>query len=431
MLNPGSKVAQETISIFNKGSYCFGDEKQKLLKNNLKAHTILTPHSSLPPLKSTPNRGNAQRILIFQGSSFEAAQWLLSETSSICVLDFASDSHPGGGWRGNQVGTQEEALCRQSDLGLRLEQHFELCSASKFMPSKSVVYLPVINVIRTNKNELISQPFQVSVVAAALRSSGDDVSYIRDKVQGVLRVAAYEDKSSVVLGAWGCGAFGNDTEIVAQVMIEQISNTNSFECAIFAIPKGNNFDIFYRALEEYYRVRSPTSVSNDFVVYSNKKVVPFSNPSSTLTINQDVKWLVLGTLLNESNFIEKFLDELQISSQQIKRDPKKYARMMLKAVKCACLTQISRDDIFESSLIERLWHILPPRTSLSDELTENVTTLSMSSNEMKGKAECSESSSICSPQLELSSSESDLRTCFLVSSKDIVNTYAARLVSEK
>eukprot|EP01046_Picozoa_sp_COSAG06_P067868 COSAG06_NODE_17784_length_921_cov_1.879562_1_plen_198_part_10 len=75
--------------------------------------------------------GPAGALTLFAGGSFEAALWLLdgaaAEDSAEAarrplVLDFASDSNPGGGWRGKQQGTQEESLCRQSNLGLAAEK---------------------------------------------------------------------------------------------------------------------------------------------------------------------------------------------------------------------------------------------------------------------------------------------------------------------
>ena len=53
--------------------------------------------------------------------SFECCIRLVSLGLQPVVLDFASGTNPGGKWRGKQVGTQEESLCRRSNLGLLLE----------------------------------------------------------------------------------------------------------------------------------------------------------------------------------------------------------------------------------------------------------------------------------------------------------------------
>ena len=54
--------------------------------------------------------------------SFECVIRLIKLGHNPVVLDFTSGTNPGGGWRGKQTGTQEESLCRRSNLGLLLEK---------------------------------------------------------------------------------------------------------------------------------------------------------------------------------------------------------------------------------------------------------------------------------------------------------------------
>ena len=58
------------------------------------------------------------------------------------VLDFASGSNPGGSWRSKQQGTQEETLCRQSNLGLLLEKE-------KYpIPNDGAIYVKKVKVTK-------------------------------------------------------------------------------------------------------------------------------------------------------------------------------------------------------------------------------------------------------------------------------------------
>ena len=67
-------------------------------------------------------RGNADcPVEVVSVGAFEAL--VQAGAAGGCVLDFASDSNPGGSWRSKQQGTQEEELCRCSSLGICLEGH--------------------------------------------------------------------------------------------------------------------------------------------------------------------------------------------------------------------------------------------------------------------------------------------------------------------
>ena len=140
-----------------------------------------------------------------------------------CVLDFASDSNPGGSWRSKQQGTQEEALCRASSLGLKLEAHFADVGAGGYMPGKeSCVYVPEVAVFWVKDSGWLVPAIPCAVVAAALRDVGGDVGALRRKVRSVLVTAAAHGHSRLVLGAWGCGAFGNDPALVAAAFRDEV-----------------------------------------------------------------------------------------------------------------------------------------------------------------------------------------------------------------
>ncbi|KAI9339440.1 hypothetical protein DFJ73DRAFT_846619 [Zopfochytrium polystomum] len=167
---------------------------------------------------STPSRAPRHRPT----RSAAATSHRASSPSSPLVLDFASDTTPGGGWRGGQQGTQEESLCGRSTLGLALE-HAAAAAGSYPIPAFGAVYVPDVAVVQlqpsagtTATTATTGGVFWCSAVAAALRANGADAAYVAAKVDGVLRVARARGHDEVVLGAWGCGAFGGDAEAVAR-----------------------------------------------------------------------------------------------------------------------------------------------------------------------------------------------------------------------
>ena len=140
------------------------------------------------------------------------------------VLDFASDSNPGGSWRSKQQGTQEEALCRASTLGLKLEAHFAETGSGGYMPGKeSCVYVPDVAVFWAKGHNWLVPAIPCAVVAAALRDVNGDAGALRRKVRSVLvTAAAAHGHRRLVLGAWGCGAFGNDPALVAAAFRDEV-----------------------------------------------------------------------------------------------------------------------------------------------------------------------------------------------------------------
>jgi len=104
------------------------------------------------------------------------------------------------------------------------------------MPALSLVYASDVVVFRTSEYKLIEQPFWVSVVAGALRSTSK--AEICQKVDGVFRLACSKGHQSLVLGAWGCGAFGNDPADVSAAMADAARKWGPyFEHIVVALPK--------------------------------------------------------------------------------------------------------------------------------------------------------------------------------------------------
>jgi len=82
---------------------------------------------------------------ITKEDTFDCVIRLVNEGYNVCALDFASGTNAGGGWRGKQQGTQEEGLCRRSDLGLLLER-------KKYpIPTDGMHYIPVVTINKNTK----------------------------------------------------------------------------------------------------------------------------------------------------------------------------------------------------------------------------------------------------------------------------------------
>lgn len=203
----------------------------------------------------TPQIRRSGAITVVGTGSFEAAHWLQTSRGCkrVCVLDFASDSNPGGGWRGKQTGTQEEALCRASSLGRALEKLNYPISAF------GMAHVPEVVVFGAADGQVLPVPFKVGVVAAALRDVGGDGqpdakqrAHLQRKVDGVLSTMASIGYDGVVLGPWGCGAFGNPPALVAEAFASALGCehcTTAFAEICFACPRQPSAQAFWDKLQ--------------------------------------------------------------------------------------------------------------------------------------------------------------------------------------
>ena len=180
--------------------------------------------------------------------SFESAIRLIELKYHPVVLDFASGTNPGGGWRGKQTGTQEESLCRRSDLGLLLEK-------KKYpIPKDGLHYIPRVMINKNIKMEPIT-PVKCSVIATELRSIADrSPQYLQARINALYETAIQNNHDSIVLGAIGCGAFketDDDAKILSKVMkicAEKYQNQIKTVFAIYNNKK--NFKAFAETMLE-------------------------------------------------------------------------------------------------------------------------------------------------------------------------------------
>jgi uncharacterized protein (TIGR02452 family) len=160
------------------------------------------------------------------------AAWRLREgepRARVLALNFASARHPGGGFlKGSQA--QEESLARASGLYACISRFREMYDANAHFPSclytDHMIYSLDVPVFRDDEDALLECPYLLSFVTApavnvgALRRNAPDTLHqvepvMLERMEKVLSVAVVHGHDVLVLGAWGCGVFGNDPERVA------------------------------------------------------------------------------------------------------------------------------------------------------------------------------------------------------------------------
>jgi uncharacterized protein (TIGR02452 family) len=151
------------------------------------------------------------------------------------LLNFADDICAGGAVnRGS--GAQEESLFRRTNLCNTLLQEFypilPIGKGSFEQYDNSLIegiYSPSVTVFRdTEQNEykMIELPYQTSFVAVPgipypNRKNGrlydDTVELLKNKIRLIFEIGSVNGHDALVLGALGCGAWGNPPQHVAEI----------------------------------------------------------------------------------------------------------------------------------------------------------------------------------------------------------------------
>ncbi len=239
------QVAEETVSIIGRGGYTAPDGADIDLADaiaNTREHTELIRPDEFEPIfraASTAPDQPSMTIDVFNETTFTGAKALLDAGApTVCSLNFASAKNPGGGWlSGSQA--QEEALARASGLHVSLETQMEYYefhrNGGNALYSHHMIYSPDVVVFRDDAEELISEPWSTSIItspaanAGALAKNAPELvpqveTVMRERIDRVLAVAASHGHQHLVLGAWGCGVFGNDPTDVARWFGDQLAH---------------------------------------------------------------------------------------------------------------------------------------------------------------------------------------------------------------
>lgn len=284
------KMFHETLQVARSGSYEFEGNAVALRRSDLE-HKACRVFSSqeVSRLANGFYRLSAQRssgicvVDVSTEDSFVAAQSLTCEaepdTKPPLVLNFANPYVPGGGVR-HGARAQEEDLCRRSTLYTSLDSvhakayYRENRVAGTSLFTDAAVLSEHVEVFRDAAGRYLESPFEAAVLTMAAPYYPDlradeinrlSVTFER-RILGLLYLAACNGYTRLVLGAWGCGAFGNDPQMVAEMFGEALRTfeicdrednerllgvREVFEYVRFAVLPGPNHDVFAKVLADF------------------------------------------------------------------------------------------------------------------------------------------------------------------------------------
>jgi uncharacterized protein (TIGR02452 family) len=244
-------LGRETVQILDAGCYQSASGARVSIKKALSeavGNTITYPPEVTVPL---PGPGNFRTVIqVEKATTLETARRLAGTGVNVGALNFASATHPGGGFlSGAQA--QEESLARSSGLYACIA-HTPLYDFHRSrhdpMYTDSIIYSPGVPVFRTDEGKLMDEPYLCSFLTSpavnarvVLERNPDRRPEIREamknRIEKMLAVAALHRHDWLILGAWGCGAFGNDCSEIAGLFHDALTGQfrGVFEQIIFAI----------------------------------------------------------------------------------------------------------------------------------------------------------------------------------------------------
>lgn len=245
-----ARLGHETLAILEAGAYRTPSGRRVDLQ--VAMATAIEGTVEYPPehrIETTVTGAGQPRIFVENLSVLTVAR-RMAESGPVAALNFASATSPGGGFL-NGARAQEESIARCSALFACLEgramypRHRAVLDA---MYTDYVIYSPDVPVFRDDEDELLEEPWLMSILTSPAvhgkgirqyepERSGEIPAVMRERTRKVLAVAATHGHRRLILGAWGCGAFGCDPELVAPRFAAALAGPyrGAFAEVVFAI----------------------------------------------------------------------------------------------------------------------------------------------------------------------------------------------------
>ncbi len=211
-------LLQKFMDTRRKSDSVYGEYTEKM-----KASTHIYTEAELTQLTFSNVQVNVYSV------QSDSIRYILNDPSwnkKRAVLNFADGYTPGGMVAYSDVKTQEECLCRTSNLYESLilpacsEKYYEYnTNTPEYNTGRSsdrIIYSPDVLFFKDADLEecpMISPKNICDVItcpAPIVIEATDDI--VLRRMSGIIRSAADHGVQELILGAWGCGVFGNDID---------------------------------------------------------------------------------------------------------------------------------------------------------------------------------------------------------------------------
>ena len=210
----------------------------------LQSKVSIPPDAELPEISNQTTFPQTS-VQVRNVSSMDAAKELIAQGHNPMILNFANPITPGGGFLNGAL-AQEETLCRSSGLyATLLDDPMYAYHKGRFdsrMASDWAILSPNVPFFRTDDGTFEASPWIASVLTCAAPQAdyaeeGQVDALMRRRISRILDIMAAYGYTDIILGAWGCGAFGCDPKCISKIFVDTLRNQveGTFRTVIFAI----------------------------------------------------------------------------------------------------------------------------------------------------------------------------------------------------
>ena len=258
-----ARFAKENYRLVEQGHYLdvAGEKHSLKLPRDAINRILNVPASSGQPL--APRHAQTSVCVARIDTATALRTMSMLGAKRVAALNFANAHHPGGGYL-NGARAQEEDLCRL------MPTLYSSLKRLKYPMKESTAFFTQTWLCRTAGSYAFEQPpLLTNIVSSAMPDLGSGgwrgarleagspawEATVRARMRAVLHAAREEGCDCVVLGAFGCGAFGNPPELVARLFAAVLASgefRGAFAQVVFAILEfkdtdGGNVHAFVRA----------------------------------------------------------------------------------------------------------------------------------------------------------------------------------------
>ena len=209
----------------------------------------------------------------------------IKKSEKVTILNFASYKHPGGGYLSGSK-AQEECLCAESNLYNILSKFNNtidenITNIEEYKNNKSYYYGYNTSKYHKYKGNLytnrglytpdvlfitspLRKPITADVITVAAPNYSASRKYVsaqensrelESRIKFVLSILAENNTDTIILGAFGCGVFGQEPVEVAEITLKLLTTDfkGVFNRVIFAIPDKSSKN--YRWFSEVLNIR--------------------------------------------------------------------------------------------------------------------------------------------------------------------------------